>query len=39
MIAMTPAQRAAMGAAGRRKVEADYDQALVAAAYLAELAT
>ena len=35
---MTSAERGAMGAAGRRKVEAEYDQRLVAAAYLAEAA-
>ena len=38
MIAMTPADRAAMGASGRRKVETEFDQKLVAEAYLAELA-
>jgi glycosyltransferase involved in cell wall biosynthesis len=36
--AMTPAERAAMGAAGRRKVAAEYDQRLVADAYLAQAA-
>ena len=36
--AMNPAERAAMGANGRRKVAAEYDQKLVAAAYLAEAA-
>ena len=36
--AMSPAERAAMGANGRRKVAAEYDQKLVAAAYLAEAA-
>ena len=35
---MTPAERAAMGAAGRRKVAAEFDQRLVADAYLAEAA-
>lgn len=34
--AMSPAQRIAMGAAGRRKVEAEYDQRLVADAYIGE---
>ncbi len=38
MVTMAPGDRAAMGAAGRRKVEAEYDQRLVADAYLAELA-
>lgn len=38
MLAMTPAERSAMGAAGRRKVEAEFDQRLVADAYLAEIA-
>ena len=38
MVTMTAAERARMGAAGRRKVEADYDQRLVVAAYLAEIA-
>lgn len=37
MLAMTPAQRSAMGAAGRRKVEVEFDQRLVADAYLAEI--
>ena len=36
--AMSPAERTAMGANGRRKVAAEYDQTLVAAAYLAEAA-
>jgi glycosyltransferase involved in cell wall biosynthesis len=36
--AMRPDQRAAMGAAGRRKVAAEFDQRLVAEAYLAEAA-
>lgn len=34
----TPAERAAMGAAGRAKVEREYDEALVIAAYRARLA-
>ena len=34
--AMRPAERTAMGAAGRRKVAAEYDQKLVADAYLVE---
>ena len=38
MVTMTAADRARMGAAGRRKVEADYDERLVVAAYLAEIA-
>ncbi|MEO6580569.1 MAG: glycosyltransferase family 4 protein [Sphingomicrobium sp.] len=38
MVGMTSADRAAMGAAGRRKVASEFDQSLVAAAYLAELA-
>ena len=38
MITMSPAERAAMGAAGRRKVETEFDQRLVADAYLAEIA-
>ena len=38
MITMTPTARAAMGAAGRRKVETEFDQKLVVEAYLAELA-
>ena len=38
MLAMSPAERSAMGAAGRRKVEAEFDQRLVADAYLAEIA-
>lgn len=38
MIAMTTSGRSAMGAAGRRKVEAEFDQRLVAEAYLAEIA-
>ena len=38
MLEMTTQARAAMGAAGRRKVEAEFDQRLVAAAYLAEIA-
>lgn len=37
MLAMSPAERSAMGAAGRRKVEAEFDQRLVADAYLAEV--
>ncbi|MEO7814683.1 MAG: glycosyltransferase family 4 protein [Sphingomicrobium sp.] len=37
MIDMTAADRAAMGRAGRRKIEAEYDQRLVVEAYLAEL--
>ena len=37
MIAIIPAERTAMGAAGRRKVEAQFDQRLVAVAYLAEI--
>ena len=37
MLAMTPSERSAMGAAGRRKVEAEFDQRLVADAYLAEV--
>ena len=38
MITMTPTALAAMGAAGRRKVETEFDQKLVVEAYLAELA-
>ena len=38
MMTITPGERAAMGAAGRRKVEAEFDQQLVADAYLAEIA-
>lgn len=38
MLTMSPAERSAMGAAGRRKVESDYDQRLVADAYLTEIA-
>lgn len=38
MIAMSPSERAAMGAAGRRKVEAEFEQSLVSDAYLAEIA-
>ena len=37
MLAMSPADRAAMGQAGRRKAEAEFDDKLVAAAYLAEV--
>ncbi len=37
MLAMDARQRSAMGAAGRRKVEAEFDQRLVARAYLAEV--
>lgn len=37
MLAAGPAERAAMGAAGRRKVVAEFDQRLVADAYLAEV--
>ena len=37
MLAMTKGERSAMGAAGRRKVEAEFDQRLVAEAYLAEI--
>ena len=37
MLSLDHAARAAMGAAGRRKVEADYDQRLVVEAYLAEI--
>ena len=37
MIAMTPGERKAMGGAGRRKVESEFDQRLVVAAYLAEI--
>ena len=36
--AMSPAERGAMGASGRRKVAAEFDQKLVASAYLAEAA-
>jgi glycosyltransferase involved in cell wall biosynthesis len=38
MLAMTAGDRAAMGEAGRRKVEAEFDQRLVAKTYLEELA-
>lgn len=38
MMSMTPARRSAMGAAGRRKVEAEFDQRIVADFYLAEAA-
>ena len=38
MLEMTPGDRAKMGAAGRRKVEAGFDQPLVADAYLTEVA-
>ena len=38
MVEMSPADRSNMGAAGRRKVEAEFDQRLVADAYLAEVA-
>ena len=38
MLTKTAAERASMGAAGRRKVETEFDQRLVAAAYLAEIA-
>ena len=38
MLALTGDERSAMGAAGRAKVAADYDQRLVADAYLAEIA-
>ena len=38
MLEMTPGDRAAMGAAGRRKVEVGFDQRLVAEAYLEEIA-
>ncbi len=38
MLAMTPGERSAMGAAGRHKVEDEFDQRLVAQAYLAEIA-
>ena len=37
MLAMTMAKRSTMGAAGRRKVEAEFDQRFVAQAYLAEI--
>ncbi len=37
MIAMTPTDRAAMGSAGRRKIEVEFDQRLVVEAYLAEI--
>lgn len=37
MMAMTPARRSAMGAAGRSKVEAEFDQRMVAEFYLAEV--
>ena len=37
MVAMTTSRRLAMGAAGRRKVEAEFDQRLVAQTYLAEI--
>lgn len=38
MIEMSPAERVAMGMVGRRKVAAEFDQRLVADAYLAEVA-
>lgn len=38
MLSLTPAERSAMGTAGRRKVEAEFDQRLVAEAYLSEIA-
>ena len=38
MLTMTAVERLAMGAAGRRKVAAEFDQRLVADAYLAEIA-
>lgn len=38
MMTMAAADRARMGAAGRRRVEANYDQRLVVAAYFAEIA-
>ncbi|MCY7280404.1 MAG: glycosyltransferase family 4 protein, partial [Sphingomonas bacterium] len=37
LLEMSPDERSAMGAAGRRKVEAEFDQRLVAEAYLAEI--
>lgn len=37
MLAISPAERSAMGAAGRRKVETEFARELVAEAYLAEL--
>lgn len=37
MVALTPEAREEMGRAGRTKVEREFDQALVAAKYLAEL--
>ena len=37
MLAMTTSGRSAMGAAGRRKVEAEFDQRRVAQTYLAEI--
>jgi glycosyltransferase involved in cell wall biosynthesis len=37
MLAMTPSERMEMGAAGRRKVEREFDQARVAAFYLEEI--
>ncbi|MEO5577774.1 MAG: glycosyltransferase family 4 protein [Sphingomicrobium sp.] len=37
LLTMTPTERLAMGAAGRRKVAAEFDQRLVAEAYLAEV--
>ena len=37
MLAMSVAERSAMGAAGRRKVETEFDQCLVAQAYIAEI--
>ena len=36
--ALAPGERAALGAAGRRKMEAEYDQTLVVEAYLAAIA-
>jgi glycosyltransferase involved in cell wall biosynthesis len=38
MLALAPAERTAMGQAGRRKVEAEFDERLVAEAYLTEVA-
>jgi glycosyltransferase involved in cell wall biosynthesis len=37
MLAMTADERKELGQAGRRKVEAEYDQRLVAKTYLEEL--
>lgn len=37
MLAMTPVELSAMGTAGRRKVEAEYDQRLVVDVYLTEI--